>query len=285
MTTYICHGCGLQYADSATPPGHCDVCTDDRQYVEWSGQQWTTIEDLAAAHTVRIEPDGDLLGIGVAPNFAIPQRALRIETDAGTILWDCISVITPAAVEDLRGMGGIDMIVISHPHFYSSMVEWSDAFGGIPILLHDADRSWVKRPSPNIVYWTGDRHQLSPTVTLYHCPGHFPGSSLLHWTAAPNGRRAVLAGDTLHVAQDRHHVTFAYSVPNHVPLHPDVVEDIRRRIEGLDFDDVYGFTWGLNIIGDARAVVDDSFDRHLIAVGRNPANAVHTRTLHRSPDS
>ncbi len=41
----------------------------------------------------------------------------------------------------------------------------------------------------------------------------------------------------------------------------------------------------LNIIGDARAVVDDSFDRHLIAVGRNPVNAVRTQTLHRSPDS
>jgi hypothetical protein len=266
MTAFVCHGCGLQYADSPTPPDRCDVCTDDRQFVEWSGQAWTTIDELAATHSVRIETDGDLLGVGVTPNFAIPQRALRIETDAGVILWDCITVITPAAVEHLKRLGGIDMIVISHPHFYSAMVAWSDAFGGIPILLHEADRNWVRRSSPNIRYWSGDRHRLSDTVTLYHCPGHFPGSSLLHWTAAPNGRKVVLAGDTLHVTQDRQHVSFMYSVPNYLPLRGDVVKGIRDRIAGLDFDDVYGFTWGLNVLGDARQIVDRSIHRHLTAV-------------------
>ena len=72
----------------------------------------------------------------------------------------------------------------------------------------------------------------------------------------------------MHVAGDRRHVSFVHSVPNHIPMHPDHVEGIRRRLADLPIDDIYGFTWGLNILGDARAALDASFDRHLHAVGR-----------------
>ena len=78
----------------------------------------------------------------------------------------------------------------------------------------------------------------------------------------------MLAGDTLHVAQDRRHVSFVHSVPNHLPMHPDLVAGIRQRLDGVAFDDLYGFTWGLNIIGGAREAVDRSFARHMAAVGR-----------------
>ena len=53
-------------------------------------------------------------------------------------------------------MGGIKAIAISHPHYYSSMVEWSRAFGGVPIYLHAADRQWVMRPDHAIVFWEGE---------------------------------------------------------------------------------------------------------------------------------
>jgi hypothetical protein len=46
-------------------------------------------------------------------------------------------------VEAIKGMGGISAIAISHPHYYSSIVEWSRAFAGVPIYLHAADRQWV----------------------------------------------------------------------------------------------------------------------------------------------
>jgi hypothetical protein len=42
-------------------------------------------------------------------------------------------------IEAIQAMGGISAIAISHPHYYSGMVEWSRAFGG-PIYLHAADR-------------------------------------------------------------------------------------------------------------------------------------------------
>ena len=213
--------------------------------------EWTTHDELANTLHNRIEYDGDLLGIGVVERFAIPQRALLLDTDVGNVLWDCVGVVTPAAIDEIARRGGIDLIAISHPHFYSAMVEWSDAFGGAPILLHADDREWIRRPSAAIECWRGDDHVLSPTVRLLHLPGHFPGSSALHWSAAPGGRRALLSGDSLHVAADRRHVSVMHSVPNFVPVGRAVIHDLRGRLDGVEIDDVYGFTWGLNVIGGA----------------------------------
>ena len=266
MTKFICQTCGTQYADRATPPSACSICADDRQYTGWAGQRWTTLEDLARDHQVRFDMDGDLLGMGIRPGFGIPQRALYLPTDAGNILWECISLVTPAAVAALRARGGVHMIAISHPHFYASMVEWSEALGGVPIVLHAADQAWVQRPSKHIVLWSGDVHRLSPSVALHRCPGHFPGSTVLHWAGGPNGKDVLLSGDALHVTQDRRHVTFMYSVPNYIPSNPDDVREIRQRMEGLPIDDVYGYTWGLNIMGGGRLAIDRSLERFLTAV-------------------
>ncbi len=268
MAQFICQTCGLQYAENPSAPARCKICADERQYVGWAGQKWTTHEELAQDHSVRLEMDGDLLGIGITPGFAIPQRALFLPTDAGNILWECTSLVTPAAVAELKARGGVDMIVISHPHFYSSMVEWSEAFGGVPVIIHAADREWVSRPSPNLKFWEGDTLELSPSVTLFRCPGHFPGSTVLHWKNGPNGKDLLLAGDALHVVQDRQHVTFMYSVPNYIPSHPECVTEVRQRLDGVGFEDLYGYTWGLNILGNARQAVDTSFDRYFRAVGR-----------------
>ena len=38
-------------------------------------------------------------------------------------------------------------------------------------------------------------------------------------------------------------------------------------VDGYDYDDVYGYTWGRNIIGNGRAAVDASFDRYFRAIG------------------
>lgn len=271
MYTYICVGCGTQYAPSQSPPTECRICTDDRQYVSWAGQQWTTHENLAAGYTNRLETDGDVIGIGVSngpdgTGFAIPQRAILVPSPHGNTLWDCVSLVTPQIITQLEELGGVARIAISHPHFYSSMVEWSNAFGGIPIHLHEADRDWVCRPSKTIQFWSGDTLNLAPGVHLIHTPGHFAGSTILHWTNGPNGKQVILSGDSLHVTADRRHVAFIRSVPNHLPLSRSTVQDLRHRLEGIDFDDVYGFTWGLNITGGARAAVETSFNRHLNAI-------------------
>jgi hypothetical protein len=265
MNRPICKTCGTQFDDRPTPPTHCPICTDERQYVGWNGQTWTTHEALRASHSLRIGDDAGLLAIGMTPDFAIPQRALFLPTDAGNLLWECVSLVNDAVVETLRARGGVDRIVISHPHFYSSMVEWSDALGGVPILLHEADREWVQRGSKRIEFWSGDRLALSDDVTLLRCGGHFPGSTAIHWRRGPRGA-ALFPSDALQVVMDRRHVTFMYSYPNFMPMPPHDVRHMRDLLAGLPIDDVFGFSWGRNILGGARAAVDASFDRYLRAV-------------------
>ena len=266
VTPFICETCGTQYAPSSAPPAHCAICEDDRQYVGWQGQTWTSSSALARNHALRVENDAGLLGIAVAPDFAIPQRALLLPTDAGNILWECVSLVTDAALAAIRSRGGVERIVISHPHFYAAMVDWSDALGGVPILLHDADRQWVMRPSPHIEFWSGDTLRLSDAVTLIRCGGHFTGSTALHWRDGPRAGGALFPGDALQVVMDRRHVTFMYSYPNYIPMRTGDVRAMRERLTGFAFDDVYGYSWGRNILGGGRAAVDASFERHLAAV-------------------
>ena len=263
MTMPICETCGTQYANAAV---HCAVCEDERQYVGANGQTWTTHAALKATHALRMQDEAGLLGIGLAPDFAINQRALHLTTDAGNILWECVSLVTDEAVAALNARGGVDMIAISHPHFYASMVEWSEAFGNAPILLHEADRDWVRRPSPNIRFWGGDSHQLSDAVTLIRTGGHFPGSTALHWKDGPRRGGALFSGDSPHVVSNRRHVSFMRSYPNFTPMPPDAVRGMQSRLAGYDFEDVYGFTWGRNIIGGGRAAVDASFELYLSAI-------------------
>jgi hypothetical protein len=46
MSHYICTTCGTQHAESEAPPGRCVICEDERQYVGWQGQLWTTLDDV-----------------------------------------------------------------------------------------------------------------------------------------------------------------------------------------------------------------------------------------------
>lgn len=259
MPHFMCRTCGTEHDDTPQPPARCRICSDDRQYVGWQGQAWTTHDELAATHRNRLEVDHALFGVGVTPGFGIPQRALHLP-EAG-LLWETTALVTPEAVAELQRRGGVERIAISHPHFYAAMVRWSEALGGVPIHLHENDREWVSRHGPQLSFWRGDTLDLGRGVTLLRCPGHFPGSTVLHWAGGAAGQPLLLAGDALHVAQDRRHVSFMYSVPNHVPARPALVRETQARLAGLAFEDVYGFTWGLNIIGGGRAAVDASFER------------------------
>ncbi len=267
MTNHICETCGTQFNASDLPPQHCPICEDERQYVGWRGQRWTDHDALRERYRLRIGEDDGLLALAIDGDFAIDQRALLLPTDAGNILWESLSLVTDEAVEILRARGGVDRIVISHPHFFSSMGAWSDALGGVPIVLHEANRAWVQNHHPAIEYWGGDRLRLSDDVTLVRGGGHFPGSSVLHWAGGPRDGGALFAGDTLQVVPTRRHVSFMFSYPNLIPMRPGAVTALRRRLAGLSYEDVYGYAWGRNIIGGAEAAVQGSFDRYLTSVG------------------
>jgi hypothetical protein len=267
MPNAICTTCGTQFAESETPPATCPICEDERQYVKPTGQQWTTHERLSRTHhtAIRFEEPG-LIGLGLEPHFAIGQRALFIRTDEGNFLWDCISLVDRSIIEMVQGLGGLAGIAISHPHYYTAMVEWSRAFGDVPIYLHAADRQWVQRPTAAIQFWEGETKPLAGGLSLIRCGGHFAGGTVLHWPAGGAGQGALLTGDIIQVVADRKHVSFMYSYPNFVPLPAHAVEHIVEAVAPYPYDRIYGAFWDMVIETHGKAVVTHSAERYLRAI-------------------
>ena len=247
------------------PPAHCAICEDQRQYVGWDGQRWTTLDDLRKTHRADIrEEEAGLTGLGCEPSFAIGQRALLVETPGGNVLWDCISLLDDELVEAVRSRGGLSAIAISHPHYYSSLVEWSRAFDA-PVYLHSADREWVQRPDPAIVFWEGDCHELEPGIVLLRLGGHYPGGTVLHWAAGQGGRGVLLSGDIVQVVSDRRWVSFMYSYPNLIPLPAATVTGMVDALGPYPFARLYGAWYG-RVVDDAKAAVERSAARYVSAL-------------------
>lgn len=266
MNHYICKTCGTQFSQTAAPPTNCAICEDERQYIGWEGQEWTTLEELRRGHyNVVREVEPDLTGIGTHPTFAIGQRALLVQTSSGNLLWDCISLLDEPTIAAVKALGGIDAIAISHPHYYSAMVEWSHAFDA-PIYLHAADKQWVMRPDPAIEFWQGESKSLWAGMTLIRGGGHFAGGTMLHWAAGVNGSGALLTGDIIQVVSDRRYVSFMYSYPNLIPLSANKVQQVVATVQPYQFERIYGAWWGRIVHKDAKMAVSRSAARYIRAL-------------------
>lgn len=266
----ICVTCGVQYALDAAGerPIHCMICEEERQYVGYDGQQWTSLSLLREQGRrvdVREEVPG-LWGLATAPALGIGQRALLIPGEGGTVMWDSISYIDDDAIARVTELGGISAIALSHPHFFSSMVEWSRAFGDVPIYVHERDASWVTR-NENVVLWSGPRHEIVPGRTLINAGVHFAGGTVMHWDSGLDGRGALCASDIFTVVADRRWVGFMYSYPNLIPEHPDTITKALELIAPYRFEALYGGWWDRVITEDAHARVIASAQRYLDHIG------------------
>jgi glyoxylase-like metal-dependent hydrolase (beta-lactamase superfamily II) len=267
MSLPICATCGVQYGESVDRE-HCRICEDERQYVGWDGQRWTTLADLATSGrrgVVRREHDGPW-GVGAEPAVAIGQRALLVPGQGGNVMWDCLGYIDDDLVGAVEERGGIAAIAISHPHFYGVAVEWSAAFGDAPVFIHAADREWFPRAG-NVVFWEDDTREILPGRLLVNCGIHFAGGTVLHAVDGGDGRPAVFSGDIFTVVMDRRYVSFMYSYPNLIPESPGAIERALRLMEPLDFDVIYGAWWGRVVSRDAKAALVRSAERYLARVG------------------
>jgi glyoxylase-like metal-dependent hydrolase (beta-lactamase superfamily II) len=266
MPNYICVTCGTQFAGTDSPPDQCPICEDERQYVPPGGQEWTTLDALQETHHTVIKPlEPGLTGIGVHPEFAIGQRALLAQTPEGNLLWDCVSLIDDPTIAAVQALGGMRAIAISHPHYYSSMVEWSQVFDA-PIHIHQAEHRWVMRPNPAIDFWEGETYPLFGGLTLIRCSGHFEGGQVVHWPAGAEGKGALLSGDIIQVVPDSRYVSFMYSYPNLIPLPASAVEHIAAAVEPYPFDRIYGAWWPRVVPSGAHEAVDRSADRYVRAL-------------------
>jgi len=257
----ICSTCGVQYS---APREDCPICLDQRQYVGWDGQQWTSLAELRnAGHRGQAKPEGPgVIGIGAEPPTAIGQRALLVRAPSGNVLWDMITYIDDDLVAAITELGGVSAIAISHPHFYGSMIEFAHAFDA-PVYIHSKDRQWLARHDDSVIFWEGDTIQIGDGLTLINAGVHFDGGQVLHWAADPDGRGALFSGDIFTVVPDRRWVSFMYSYPNLIPERPRTIRRALSLIEPFRFDRIYGAWWRRVVGADGAAAVRRSADRYL----------------------
>lgn len=268
-TSYICGTCGTEFPERDNPPVLCPICADDRQYLPPQGQWWTTLDDLRSEHVNRFEEiEPGITRIVTEPKFGIGQGAYLVETPHGNILWDCVALIDNATIAEIERRGGIAGIAISHAHYYTTMVEWSRAFGNVPIWLHAANRGWVMNPDDAIAYFTDDTLVPIPGLTIIRTGGHFPGAMVLHRAGDPDAdepeRRdgVLLSGDIITVVADPKWVTFMYSYPNDIPLDPATVRRIVDLIAPYPFERVHD-AFDKHVTEDGSGAVARSADRYI----------------------
>ncbi len=257
---WICQTCAVEHAEVVEV---CAICADERQWVPAAGQQWTTLDELAAAgHQTRVrELEPDLFGVTVEPKVGIGQQAHLVVTSRGNLLWDPPGYLDDEGVRRIHEHGELAAIASSHPHMFGVQVEWSRALGGVPVLVAEPDIEWVSRPDQAIRAWAGTLEVL-PGVTLVQLGGHFPGSAVALWAAGAGGNGVLFGGDTIQTNPDRASVTFMRSYPNRIPLSARVVQRLTQAVEVFSFDRTYD-NFGGTIDTGARSAVRRSAERYI----------------------
>lgn len=264
MVNILCKACGTAYSVKHGKPDRCSICEDERQFVPVSGQEWISPETLHSNHRNQWQQlTPTLLTLESVPSFAIGQRAFVLITPAGNILWDCIANLDEATRTLISALGGLKAIAISHPHYYSTMQDWAEAFNA-PIYLHADDRQWIVRDSPRIQLWQGDTYRLDEDIQLIRLGGHFAGGTVLHHA---KGKGMLLSGDIIQVAPGGQSVSFMWSYPNMLPLSAATVNDIAQRLQHIEFDVIHGAFTGRDVYGDGALIVQRSAKKYVECLG------------------
>ncbi|EDN10617.1 metallo-beta-lactamase [Histoplasma capsulatum] len=289
MDLMICSMCGAQHDTRSAKS--CKVCDDPRQYIPPEGyflalpgcecrQSWTTLRELQRSqkyhNQFRMNKNhSGLISIYTVPQVAIGQRAILCCTSAGNVLWDCITYIDDETVRRINELGGIEAIVISHPHFYSTSVHWAETFG-CPVYTSAEDQEWLMRRAPVTKTISAAQSKDGPEkftgIGLWE-GGHFPGSSVLLWKET---KKLLVADSVMVVPSGVYHVdrlpgttsfTFMWSYPNFIPLPPDDVYGIWKAIADLSFDDTHGAFWGRDTIGQSKKRLLESAQIYVKSTG------------------
>ncbi|TID17031.1 hypothetical protein E6O75_ATG09797 [Venturia nashicola] len=262
----ICVTCGTQFdVPLASPPKGCKICDDPRQYVPPTGQAWTSLSKLRESGFKNVwkrdEVDEMIWFVTSEPKIGIGQRAIFIQTDEGNVLWDCVPYIDENFVQDVKSKGGLKAIVISHPHFYTTHLEYASAFS-CPVYVSSDDSEWLSRAdltglrTPLVTRST----EIIPGITAIKAGGHFPGSLLLHVKTSTGGNALMLADTIMTVPSGIYHIarpkgttsySFMWSYPNMIPLNPDDIAGIWSAIKPYKFVRTFGGFMGQDVRGDA----------------------------------
>ncbi|KAJ5737812.1 uncharacterized protein N7483_002937 [Penicillium malachiteum] len=249
----------------STAFNHHQNCLGPRANSVFS-QSWTTLKSLHSSkekyHNVftTYPENPNLIAIHTAPKLGIGQRAFLCLGGAatGNILWDCITYLDEETIQRVNSLGGIDAIVISHPHYFSTSIQWAETFN-CDLYISAEDEEWLGNcgDGQRLKLWNGQRlsfpssgksdgNQDASDIIAVKTGGHFPGSSVLWWKSA----KKLFIADTIMIVPSGLYTVnrppgtasfaFMWSYPNYIPLPPDAIYDIWKAIKDLDFNDAHG---------------------------------------------
>ncbi|KAI8719816.1 Lactamase-B domain-containing protein [Fusarium sp. LHS14.1] len=262
-TWLVCVTCGTQFpTDDRSKVKTCHICDDPRQFVPASGQSFSTLEELGKTHRNEFTPcpaDSRLTFISSTPKLAIGQRAILIQTPEGNILWDCISLLDEETISRIQALGGLRAIVISHPHFYSTHVQWARAFG-CPVYLSAEDARWATMASAHQIPLASTETELVSGVKAIKLGGHFPGSmvllfdgrlliadTLMTTASGVGGWEVDATGTSRSKPPGLNSFSFLYSIPNFIPLNLDEMSRMWGILKKYEFRATYGGFTGMDI--------------------------------------
>ncbi|KAI9701636.1 MAG: hypothetical protein M1820_006407 [Bogoriella megaspora] len=237
----VCKTCGTQFDVPASQPlNGCRICDDPRQYVPPSGQAWTSLARARGEfsnHWVQDSVDNRGFGIG--------QRAFLLEASEGNVLWDCIALLDGPTVDFIHSKGGLKAICISHPHFYTTHLDWAKTFD-CPVYIAAEDEEWCCRADVEGYrrLIKGTTEALTGGITAVKLGGHFPGSLVLHWE-----NKLFIADTFIAVPSGKYHINrlpgtssfaFMWSYPNMIPLGPQIMHQMWTRLKQFGFDTTFG---------------------------------------------
>ncbi|MBS2967972.1 hypothetical protein J9317_04175 [Metabacillus sp. KIGAM252] len=266
MDYVICATCGVQYG-KVQSPSQCIICSEERQYVSPSGQTWTSLEEMQKSGSYKNEilaEEPGLYSLTTKPGFGIGQTAYLIQEKGFNVLWDCITYLDQQTIQHINELGGLQAIALSHPHYYSTQVEWAETFNA-PIYIHEDDKEWVTRSSDKIIFWSGESIELHQGIVLHRLGGHFKGGAVLQWINGNSHNGVLLTGDVIQVVADRRWVSFMYSYPNLIPLPPGKVEEIAEKVRPLKFNRLYN-AFHRVVQEQANQSVQKSAERYVKAI-------------------
>ncbi|KAI0004047.1 beta-lactamase-like protein [Xylariaceae sp. FL0662B] len=265
----VCTACGTQFPTADRQELRtCFICDDPRQFTPPSGQSFTTLDDLRSGHRnswISIPGDDRFTSIVSEPKIGIGQRAILIKTPRGNVLWDCITLIDDETIGKIRALGGLKAIVISHPHYYTTHVEWGRAFN-CPVYLAAEDKQWVTQTSSHQVFVTETELDVpidgvSSGVTALKLGGHFPGSlvtlyderlliadTLVSTPAGLGSWDTDAVGNARERPRGMNSFSFMWSIPNMIPLAPAELERMWGILNKYEFKSSHGAFMNTDIV-------------------------------------
>ncbi|RAL60463.1 hypothetical protein DID88_000238 [Monilinia fructigena] len=247
--------------------------TTHLQFVPPTGQSFTTLAQLRAGGLYKnkwriFDNDERFWSMWTEPKFAIGQRAILIKTSFGNVLWDCLTFLDDETVDWIHGLGGLAAIVISHPHYYTTHLDWSEIFD-CPVYLSWEDKSWLNRldrMGKARTFIEGKEEELEirgqkTGVKILKLGGHFPGSlvclahgrlliadtlvttpsALGDWSKGPGGGENARPDGMNSYA-------FMWSIPNMIPLNVDEVLGMWEVLKPHNFSSTHGAFMNTDVV-------------------------------------